>query len=550
MYELMGIGYDKTVRVWNVFTGQYIRSLTGHSSIIRSLAAIPPNMSLASASWDNTIRIWNMRSGALLATLVGHTNRVKAVVYHELTPQGGYLLSGSDDCTMKLWDTETYMEVRTYSSHSQPVLCVAVTAKKEHLIFASGSADHSVQLFALEEDKGGGSGDCSSSYLTLGGHQGPVTAVVFSTDSDGDSEKANLFSCSEDMSIILWDCVSGYVLHQLLGHTGPCQSLSIFSQHSTDFLITTRTEYLVSTSLDGSVRVWNTTLCVEENKLDFSGGYLFNAVVAGGAVEGGGDSDKAVKDSVLAISGDDGCLQVYPSFVENYLPKNVRAGGGTVGKRGHQSGGRGGKTGRLPSIGRGGKTLAVRLPTKYLLEDDSSNNIIHNNQNINNSSNKSNLPIGVHSAGLPLPGNNATGAHLESLPPRVEDGLEAETVTQELSSQSGGGTVEQAAGNLPHAPSHSQNSSQMAIRSNASSHYTRLRSVHTKASRPARHNSHILATSSSSARGSGTRRGGKKPGGLPALQHKKEFICVTSQYEQPPASGVVGMLNCNSVTFM
>ena len=224
-------------------TGQYIRSLSGHTSIIRSLTAIPPATSLASASWDNTIKVWNMRSGALLATLDGHTNRIKSVVYHQMTPRQAYLISGSDDCTLKLWDTgQNYAEVRTYTSHSQPVLCVAAAKKDGHSIFASGSADHSVQLFMLEAEL-----ESTQSFLMLRGHQAPVTSVVFSCPP-GDSVSA-LFSCSEDMSILQWDCETGYVLHELLGHTAPCQSLSVFSHRHTEYLIPTQTEFLLSTSL-------------------------------------------------------------------------------------------------------------------------------------------------------------------------------------------------------------------------------------------------------------------------------------------------------------
>ncbi|MGK7901848.1 MAG: WD40 repeat domain-containing protein [Hormoscilla sp.] len=55
---------------------------------------------LASGSNDNTIKIWNLRSGRLLRTLTGHSGPVRSVA---ISPDGQLLASGSNDNTIKIW---------------------------------------------------------------------------------------------------------------------------------------------------------------------------------------------------------------------------------------------------------------------------------------------------------------------------------------------------------------------------------------------------------------------------------------------------------------
>ncbi|RMF48487.1 MAG: hypothetical protein D6751_00145, partial [Deltaproteobacteria bacterium] len=56
---------------------------------------------LASGSEDHTIKRWNVNSGAELRTLSGHTDSVWSVAF---SPNGTLLASGSRDHTIKLWD--------------------------------------------------------------------------------------------------------------------------------------------------------------------------------------------------------------------------------------------------------------------------------------------------------------------------------------------------------------------------------------------------------------------------------------------------------------
>jgi WD40 repeat protein len=81
--------------------GQPVRTLTGHTNLVSSVAFSPDGRLLASGSWDQTIKLWGVATGWEVRTLTGHTDDVNSVAF---SPDGRLLASGSYDKTIKLWD--------------------------------------------------------------------------------------------------------------------------------------------------------------------------------------------------------------------------------------------------------------------------------------------------------------------------------------------------------------------------------------------------------------------------------------------------------------
>ena len=98
-----------------------LRTFVGHSGTIYSIAISPNGQLLASGSADKTIKRWNLHTGQELRTLTGHSGAVYCVA---ISRDGQLLISGSTDNTIKLWDLLTGQELRTFTGHSDLFLAL------------------------------------------------------------------------------------------------------------------------------------------------------------------------------------------------------------------------------------------------------------------------------------------------------------------------------------------------------------------------------------------------------------------------------------------
>ncbi|KAK5651140.1 hypothetical protein OQA88_13234 [Cercophora sp. LCS_1] len=112
----------------------YQQTLEGHRDSVRAVAFSPDGKTLASGSDDRTIRLWDTATGTHQQTLEGHSGSVWAVAF---SPDGKTLASGSDDETIRLWDAATGTHQQTLQGHSGHVTAVAFSPDGKTL--ASGA---------------------------------------------------------------------------------------------------------------------------------------------------------------------------------------------------------------------------------------------------------------------------------------------------------------------------------------------------------------------------------------------------------------------------
>ena len=88
---------------------------------------------MVTASNDKTLRVWDVFSGKCLHILEGHTDKVK---YCAFSPDGKYIISAGDDKTIRVWDAPTGQLTNTLESTSP--IC-ALSPNGRGIVSASGN---------------------------------------------------------------------------------------------------------------------------------------------------------------------------------------------------------------------------------------------------------------------------------------------------------------------------------------------------------------------------------------------------------------------------
>jgi WD40 repeat protein len=193
---------------------------------IRSVSFSPDGRTFASGSEDNTIKLWNTKTGELIKTLPGHTGLIWSVSF---SPDGETLASGSEDNAIQLWNVKTRKLIKTLPGHKNKVYSVSFSPDGRTL--ASGSKDKTIKLWNVKSRE---------LIKTLPGHTDRVYSVSFSPDGK------TLASGSKDKTIKLWNVKTG-AFKTLPGHKGEVWSVSFSPDGKT----------LASGSLDRTIKLWN-----------------------------------------------------------------------------------------------------------------------------------------------------------------------------------------------------------------------------------------------------------------------------------------------------
>ncbi len=218
---------DKTVKLWDIRTGECLKTFQEHTDAVQSVEISPDGRIVASSSNDETIKLWNMRSGECLKTLRGHKNTVRSVA---ISPDNTTLASGSNDKTIKIWDIRTGECLKTLHGHTNKIRSVAVSSNC--VILASVGYDQQVKLWDIK------TGEC---LKTLQEHTDWVRAVAISPDS------ATLLSGSDDQTVKLWDINTGECLKTLRGYINSIRSVTISPDNTV----------IVSGNEDQTVKLWD-----------------------------------------------------------------------------------------------------------------------------------------------------------------------------------------------------------------------------------------------------------------------------------------------------
>ncbi|XP_063163187.1 transcription initiation factor TFIID subunit 5 [Candoia aspera] len=229
---------DVLERIMDEKTASELKILYGHSGPVYGASFSPDRNYLLSSSEDGTIRLWSLLTFSCLVGYKGHNYPVWDT---QFSPYGYYFVSGGHDRVARLWATDHYQPLRIFAGHLADVTCTRFHPNSNYI--ATGSADRTVRLWDVLN------GNCVRIFT---GHKGPVHSLAFSPNG------RFLATGATDGRVLLWDIGHGLMVGELKGHSDTIYALK-FSRDG---------EILASGSMDNTVRLWDAVKAFEDLETD------------------------------------------------------------------------------------------------------------------------------------------------------------------------------------------------------------------------------------------------------------------------------------------
>ncbi|CEF65732.1 TAF5-like RNA polymerase II p300/CBP-associated factor-associated factor 65 kDa subunit 5L [Strongyloides ratti] len=195
--ELEELDQDDLIKDDDLYDNNHTQKnfyMYGHSAPVYSVNFSPDKKLLLSSSHDNTVRLWCLGI------------KKNLVVYHTTTPvyqaqfcqRGGYFATACAGNTAMIWSTDRLQPLRIFAEPLSDVTCIDYHPNCSYLI--GGSDDRYVRVWDIL------TGSC---VKTFAGHKGSITGVKVSPDG------RFIASTSSDGTLIIWDlATSKMIAHQ------------------------------------------------------------------------------------------------------------------------------------------------------------------------------------------------------------------------------------------------------------------------------------------------------------------------------------------------
>jgi WD40 repeat protein len=214
---------DTTLKVWNLATGKEVRTFEGHKSGV-SCVAITPDGCFAVSGADsniidndeffsasgtgslvfdhNALKVWNLATGQEVRSLDGHDGLMFCIA---ITPDGRFAVTGCDDKTLKVWELATGKEVQSIEENPYDIYCVGITPDG-HLA-VSGSSDGTLQLWELA---------CGKKFRSIDGHREKFGCIAITPNGHfAVSSGSPLQGWFKDKPLKVWELTTGKEVQSL-----------------------------------------------------------------------------------------------------------------------------------------------------------------------------------------------------------------------------------------------------------------------------------------------------------------------------------------------
>jgi WD40 repeat protein len=164
----------------------------GHSASVKAVAVSPDGKILATGSRDKSVKLWDQQSGMEIRSLIGHDHTVNGLAF---SPDGKLLATSSADGTARVWDILTGKEIFTSPKNSKYITDVAFNPDGKSFAYA-GYPD-SASIYAIPSGK-------LIKRLEVNADQGSGYGISLKYSNDGkwlaigeDNKTANVYRTSD-----------------------------------------------------------------------------------------------------------------------------------------------------------------------------------------------------------------------------------------------------------------------------------------------------------------------------------------------------------------
>jgi WD40 repeat protein len=218
-------GSGSAVKVWDVATRRVLRTFSGHSALLRTVAFSRDGKSLVSGGLDHLVFIWDVAGNAPGRSLDGHRDLVYSV---EFSLDGKHVASASFDQTVIVWDIPSGKPVKTLSGSNK---MMAAIYSSDDAWLATAGMDGNVTIWDTSNWQ---------VFRLMPGNGQMVTTIAFSPDNK------LIASAGHDRTVKVWNTVTGSLVRTYTGHASTIWAVE-FSRDG---------KWIGSASGDMTVKIW------------------------------------------------------------------------------------------------------------------------------------------------------------------------------------------------------------------------------------------------------------------------------------------------------